>query len=325
MNAFPDFTAAKANVASEAKPIIQVIGGEIAETTTLAEQALISSAIPIYQRGRRLVRPALQEVAASKGRRTMAACFSELTRAGAVDLMARAATWTRYDARAKEIVNINPPAQVADVLLSRFGEWTFQSITGIITTPTLRPDYSILCEPGYDPATRLYLMPDESLVLPPIPERPTKDQAAKALELLDGLLANFPFVTDVDRSVALSALLTPVCRGAMSVTPLHAFRANTAGTGKSYIADVASSIASGRPCPATSAGRDMDELDKRLVGLLLSGFPIISIDNVNGDLGSDFSARRPSAPCCACAGWGHPKSSRWRPTPRSSPTATGLP
>ena len=186
------------------------------------------------------------------------------------------------------MVPINPPRQIADVLLSRFGDWAFPHVAGIITTPTLRPDRSILYEPGYDRATRLYLVPDPSLVLPAIPAFPTREEAAAALELLDALMTNFPFVSSIDRSVALSALLTPICRGAMDVAPLHAFRANTAGTGKSFLADLASAIATARPCPVVAAGRDGDETDKRLVGLLLAGFPLVSIDNINGELGSDL-------------------------------------
>ena len=174
------------------------------------------------------------------------------------------------------------------MLLSRFGEWVVPSVSGIITTPTLRPDHSILCEAGYDPTTRLYLAPDHSLDLPKIPAFPTRMQALEALELLDALLVGFPFVSDVDRSVALSALLTPVCRGAMTVAPLHAFRASTAGTGKSYLVDLASVLATGRPCPVTAAGEKGDETEKRLVGLLLDGFPVVSLDNVNGELGGDL-------------------------------------
>lgn len=285
-------------------PVIQVIAGEIAVTTTLAEQALIESGIPLYQRGQSLVRPAMQEVPASKGRRTMAACFAKLTRPGAVDIMARAAEWKRFDARTSKIVNIDPPGAIADVLLSRFGEWTFPSVTGIITTPTLRPDYSILSEPGYDAATRLYLMPDKTLRMPTIPERPTKEQAAEAIDLLAALLVNFPFVSEVDRSVALSALITPVCRGAMTVVPLHAFRANAPGSGKSYLADISSVIATGRICPVISAGRNMDEMDKRLVGLLLSGSPILSIDNVNGSIGSDLLCQATERPILRLRGLG---------------------
>jgi putative DNA primase/helicase len=100
------------------------------------------------------------------------------------------------------------------------GDWKFPTASGIVTTPTLRPDHSILCAPGYDPTTRLYLVADPTLILPAIPAFPTREQAGTALELLDALLNGFPFVTEIDRSVALSALLTTVCRGAMSVAPL---------------------------------------------------------------------------------------------------------
>jgi putative DNA primase/helicase len=300
----PSYQAAVDADPQAPKPTIEVIAGKIAQTTTIAEQALIDSGIPLYQRGQSLVRPAMQEVPASKGRLTIAACFAKLTRPGAVDIMARAAIWTKFDGRSKRWAKIDPPPAIADVLLSRFGEWTFPTVKGVITTPTLRPDYSILSEPGYDKATRLYLMPDKTLVMPDIPEHPTKKQAAEAIELLDALLVGFPFVSDVDRSVALSALITPVCRGAMAVSPLHAFRANTAGTGKSFIADVASAITSSRPCPVISAGRNMDEMDKRLVGLLLSGSPILSIDNVNGSIGSDLLCQAAERPLLRLRGLG---------------------
>ena len=93
----------------------------------------------------------------------------------------------------------------------------------------------------------------------------------------------------VSEAVALSALITPVVRGAIPVAPAHAFRANTAGSGKSYLADTSSAIATGRPCPVISAAPgDEAETEKRITGLLLAGFPIISLDNVNGELGGDL-------------------------------------
>ena len=72
------------------------------------------------------------------------------------------------------------------------------------------------------------------------------------------------------------------------MAPLHAFRAYTAGTGKSYMADVASAISTGRPCPVTSAAGDEAETEKRIAGMLLAGFPIACLDNVNGELGGDL-------------------------------------
>jgi putative DNA primase/helicase len=74
----------------------------------------------------------------------------------------------------------------------------------------------------------------------------------------------------------------------MPVAPLHCFRASTAGTGKSYLVDLASVIATGAQCPVISASSDERENEKRLVGLLLGGFPIVSLDNVNGELGGDL-------------------------------------
>src|ERR687889_254265 len=74
-------------------------------------------------------------------------------------------------------------------------------------------------------------------------------------------------------------------RGGLPVAPLHAFRASTPSTGKSLLVDVAATIATGRPCPVIAAGKDAEETEKRLGALLRDGVPIISIDNVEGELG----------------------------------------
>jgi hypothetical protein len=56
-----------------------------------------------------------------------------------------------------------------------------------------------------------------------------------------------------------------------------------AGTGKSYLTDLVAAVITGRTCPTLSAADTQEELEKRLAGSVLSGQPIISIDNVNGD------------------------------------------
>ena len=50
------------------------------------------------------------------------------------------------------------PINIAATILARVGEWTFPTIAGVITTPTLRPDGSLLAKQGYDDATRLLLV-----------------------------------------------------------------------------------------------------------------------------------------------------------------------
>jgi hypothetical protein len=85
----------------------------------------------------------------------------------------------------------------------------------------------------------------------------------------------------------LSAMITPVVRGAFSVTPLHASRAPTAGSGKSFLWDIVAAIAIGQPMPVMSTGADTEETEKRLGAALLAGQPLISIDNISGELGGD--------------------------------------
>jgi hypothetical protein len=123
--------------------------------------------------------------------------------------------------------------------------------------------------------------------MPAIPERPTRGDAEGALKLLEDLLAGFPFVDDVARAVALSAIITPVVRGAFSVTPMHASRAPTPGSGKSFLWDVVAAISSGQPMPVMSTGTNETETEKRLGAALIAGQPLISIDNITGELTGD--------------------------------------
>jgi hypothetical protein len=140
---------------------------------------------------------------------------------------------------------------------------------------------------GYDPITRLYVVADPTFRLPPIPERPTEADARAALSRLDGLLAGYPFASDVDRSVALAGLMTAVTRSAMSTAPMIAVRASTPGTGKSHLVDMHSALATGQLCPVIAAGKGEEELEKRLGALLIEGSPVVSIDNCNGTLGGE--------------------------------------
>ncbi len=269
-------------------PSIQVMGGDLHKLASAGELAIIERRLPVFQRGRELVRPVHQEVPASKGRMTVSAGMAKINTHGMIDMLCQAAHWTRYDGKRKKEVLIDPPDKIANVILSRVGLWEVPVVAGVITTPTMRSDGTVLHKPGYDAETRLYQVRDPSLRPSYIPAEPTELDAQNAVTLLNGLLDEFPFVNEVDRSVALSALITPIVRGAISVAPLHAIKASTAGTGKSYLADLASAIATGRPCPVASVSPDPKETESRLTGLLLAAYPLISLDNVNGDLGGDL-------------------------------------
>jgi putative DNA primase/helicase len=273
----------KPAVASDRRQI-HLRQGDLHILATEAEAALMAADAPIFVRGV-LVRPAVDEVMAAQGRRTRTARLVPATVPMLIDHFSRSADWLKYNERKKGFVPADPPNNVASTLLSRDGEWRLRPLVGAITAPTMRPDGSILAEPGYDAATRLVLMNPPAM--PDVPAKPSRDDALKALALLDGLLAGFPFVDDASRAVALSALITPVVRGAMPVAPMHATTAPVAGSGKSYLTDLAAAIAIGDRAPVISAGKTEEETEKRLASALLEGMPIIAIDNVNGTLGGD--------------------------------------
>jgi hypothetical protein len=266
---------------------IEVVAGELARVVDEAERALVTSRIPVLVRAGSLVRPVAEDMPAAKGRTTTVAKLRPVTVAAMIDMLTRCTEFVKFDGRSGKVKSVDPPEKVATIMLAREDTWRFPRAAGVITTPCLRPDGTVLTEPGYDRATRLYHALDPSLRLPPIAGRPARKDAEKALALLSGLLTGFPFVGPVDRAVAFSCLLTPIVRGSLSTAPMHIARAHTAGTGKSHLVDIAATIATGRRCPVITAGKTEEETEKRLGALLRDGVPIVSIDNVNGELGGD--------------------------------------
>lgn len=269
------------------RTIVRLVAGELHRAVDAAERGLIAKGAPIFQRGSVLVRPVSEEVDAARGRKTHVARLREVTAAWLETEMSRCCRFERFDARTKAWVAVNPPPQLAHALLARSGDWRFKVVAGVITTPTIRPDGSILREPGYDPVTRLLLVDP-----PAMPQLELTQESARAsLARIEALLLEFPFVDEASRSVALSAILTTAARGACEAVPAHAASASTAGTGKSFLWDVAAALAIGQRCPVLTAARDEAELEKRLGAALLAGQPIISLDNMTISLSGDALAQ----------------------------------
>jgi len=191
------------------------------------------------------------------------------------------------------------PVGAQDRVLKRIvgvKHWKFAPIIGLIMCPTMRPDGSLLLTKGYDAATGFYAFWDDGLVLPPIPEQPTKDDAHAALQLLLELIAGFPFVNEVDKAVAIAAIMTPVLRVAFDFAPMYLLRAHQSGTGKSFLQDVISAIVNGRRCPVIDVSDDKTEMQKQLGSLLLEGTTIIALDNLDHDLKSSLLCQIISQP-----------------------------
>ena len=148
-------------------PEIKVVAGQLPRIVDEAETALIASGRRIFVRAGALVRPIAEEWPAARGRTTTIAKLRDLQQAPIIDLLAQSATFARPNANG--LVATDPPVKVASILLEREDTWKFPRVAGIITTPTLRPDGSVLSSPGYDPSTRLYLALDPQLKMPAIP------------------------------------------------------------------------------------------------------------------------------------------------------------
>src|SRR5262249_32440603 len=239
---------------------------------------------------------------AEEGRKPRVALLGDLARESFLPVIAEAAGFKKGDPRRKKLADPDPPLHYVRVLLATERRWRLPHVSGIITTPTLRPDGSLLAEPGYDPETELYLAP--GFQVPPIPEHPTRDQAFAALKLLIDLLSEFGFKRSSDgehemrlnRSVALSGLLTPLVRGSLPTAPMHLITAHMPGTGKSYLVDTFAVIATGRICPVITAFKSVEETEKRLHAIVLSGIPMISLDNCTHDLGGEFLCQMAERP-----------------------------
>jgi hypothetical protein len=264
---------------TDGRPLITITGGTLSVTADKAEQVLIDAGIQFFERSNMLVRPIIKGVDAFHGRKTKTAQLTKVEQVYMRDVLGRVAGWCQLDRRVRAWVAIDPPTDVAATVLGRAGEWKFPSVKGIITAPTLRPDGTVLDRVGFDPATRLLLV--DSLEMASIPDHPTKDDARVALELLTDLLNEFPFDGDVAKSVGVSAIITPVVRGAFAVAPLHASDAPVAGSGKSHLLDTASVIVSGQMMPVITAGRTEEETEKRLGSALLASQPLVCLDNMD--------------------------------------------
>jgi putative DNA primase/helicase len=86
---------------------------------------------------------------------------------------------------------------VATTYLSRRGHWQLPRLWSAISSPTLRPDGTVLQEPGYDAATQSWYDPC-GIEFPKIPESPTREDAEAALKKFSKAFDSFPFESKAD-------------------------------------------------------------------------------------------------------------------------------
>lgn len=183
------------------------------------------------------------------------------------------------------VIPTRPPGWLIDSIYRR-GSYggAIRPLSGIIESPTIRVDGSIVQTPGYDRQTGLIFRSSRSF--PPVPDSPTREDAARALTELLEVLVDFPMQDDADRSAWASMVLSMIGRACIDgYVPLFAVTANIRGAGKSLLVDAATLIAYGRRAARKAFTRDDDEMRKTITAVAIGAVPSVLFDNLDIQLG----------------------------------------
>lgn len=163
---------------------------------------------------------------------------------------------------------------------------SLRPLHGVSHTPVLRPDGTVLEDPGYDDSTGLLYLPERGLAVPRVPDRPTSRQIRDAMEFILRPVAQFPFVTEDHRATWVGLMFTPLMRPILP--PPYQFAVITAtnpGSGKTLLADLIGWV-HGRTMRG-ELPRDQEELRKAVTATLLTTTaPVAVFDNMTGTVRS---------------------------------------
>jgi hypothetical protein len=269
------------------RPVIHTGGGRLPQAVDEAERILIANDPEVYAFGDQIVRPALRPIAIADNKTTVGLRIVPIGPDHMADRLSRLINFQKFDGRSHKWVSIDCPRVIAVTYLARVGLWHVPRLTALATCPLLLADGRILDKPGFDAASGI-LFAAQGIKFPPVPERPTREHAAEALDLLMHPFRDYPFVDDASKSVLCALLLSTVSRFAYPFVPCHAFGATGAGTGKSKLFDCASILQTGRECAVISQPEDPAEFEKKLFAELLAGDPLVLIDNCDLPLDDPF-------------------------------------
>src|SRR5262249_9210058 len=139
--------------------------------------------------------------------------------------------------------------------------------------------------PGYDAATGILLAPRTSY--PIVSLYPGPDDVAAAADALRAPFVDFPFAGPADVAAAVAAILAIVGRALIpGPVPLPAIRSPTPGRGRGPPPAAISVAATGRPPPLVTSPADDGEWRKTIMSLARDGAAVVTLDNVEGALGT---------------------------------------
>lgn len=172
---------------------------------------------------------------------------------------------------------LSPKVPVLSAVLSHRHWPGLPALRGLISAPVLRPDGTLLQDPGYDPATGYYLTTRTRIHR--VPDHPTPGQVNDAVEfLLDKLLADFPWRTKADCANYLALLITPLLRPfTRALAPFGIVDATMPGSGKTILTSCIGLLVGQRVLTWSDAD---DELRKQVTTVLADQVGAVVFDNL---------------------------------------------
>ena len=207
--------------------------------------------------------------------------------AGVRDRLSFAADWFTLRSREGDFEEVpaHIPSWVAPALESRKAWTGLRNLEGIIETPVIRSDGSVISTRGYDQRTGLLYEPNAAY--PEVSPCPTDVEVRAAVDMLLDIVCDFPFASAAHRAAWLAGLLTPFARYAFTgPSPLFLIDANIAGVGKTKLVDIIGRIIAGREMARTAQAPDEAEELKRITAIAMEGDRTILLDNIRRPLGS---------------------------------------
>ncbi len=176
-------------------------------------------------------------------------------------------------------VAVPPPRPQVLAALER-GRWPgVRDLRGVLEAPAMRPDGSIIQDPGFDHATGYLYEPNAKFL--PVADRPTQSDAVRAFVRLAEPFAEFPYVSGAHRSATIASVLTLFARPAIhGAVPCWVFDASSRRSGKSLQVDVVHIIATGRAASRMTFPEQDEELEKVLASYAMRGAASVNFDNV---------------------------------------------
>lgn len=174
---------------------------------------------------------------------------------------------------------VNPPIEVANAVFEAGRYPSMKSLKGITKHPILLKEGNLSCA-GYDDETQLFGAFDPAEFS--VPERPTREDASKAVALMAEMLQTFDLDQTHDHGTALAAMMTAVCRPTLRTAPLVLISAPVAGAGKGLLARCIAMLATPVEPVALTFGDDPGEFKKELISRLKSAKQVLFFDEVSG-------------------------------------------